>query len=149
MGAQNGGIPRAFSHYARRYMSNGMIHVQRSFCEFALDVNKSRVSTFDILLSYRRRQWKYQQWNTVQRYGKYHRVYLIPLKQFSLERSDRLKMQNSPSVDHRCQNASEKHIPSVDPTFSLLRTWSRMYQASSHTNRSMHCLWLDAQRILE
>ena len=54
-----------------------------------------------------------------------------------------------PSVDHPCQNASEKHIPSVDPIFSLWRTWSRMYQASSHTNRSIHCFWSDAQRTLE
>ena len=32
-------------------------------------------------LTYRRRQWKKQWWKTVQHYGKYHSVYLIPLKQ--------------------------------------------------------------------
>ena len=115
-------------------MSNGMIHVQPSFREFACDVNKSQVSTFYIFLSYHRRQRKKQWWKTVRHYGNYHHVYLIPLKQFCLECSDRSKVQNLPSVDHRCQNASEKHIPSVDPTFSLWQTWSWMYQVSSHTN---------------
>ena len=97
------------------------IHDQRSFCEFACDVNKSQVSTFYIFLSYRRRQWKKQWLKTVQRYGKYHHVYLIPLKQFCLECSVQSKVQKSSSVDHRCQNVSEKHIPSVDPTFSSWR----------------------------
>ena len=44
--------------------------------------------TFYIFLSYHRRQWKKQRWKTVQCYGRYHSVYLIPLKQFCLERSD-------------------------------------------------------------
>ena len=43
----------------------------------------------------------------------------ISVKQFCLERSDRSKVQKSSLVDHRYQNASEKHVPSVDLTFSL------------------------------
>ena len=47
---------RHTSHYARQYMSNGMIHAQRSFREFARGVNMSQVRTLYLFLSYRRRQ---------------------------------------------------------------------------------------------
>ena len=46
-------LEESTSHYARRYMSNGMIHVQLSFHEFARDVNtgqkKVGIMTFSIL----------------------------------------------------------------------------------------------------
>ena len=73
-------------------MSNGMIHIQRSSREFARDVNKSQVSIFYIF------------YHTVEGDGKWkiNSVYLIPLKQSCLERSDRSNVQKSPSVEHRC-----------------------------------------------
>ena len=61
------------------YMSNGHstnLHVMQTSHKWV---------HFIYFLSYRRRQWKKQRWKTIQRYGKYHCVYLIPLKQFCLE----------------------------------------------------------------